>query len=169
MARCGLISALLLVGGRLIESSDIRVDVDDCTLYLAPSIIPGGGLGMFTTIALPGLHELYEWPADIILPYSSDSKDDTYTRLGLLYNYVWGSNLAEGGKEHPLVQYQEGSSWTDQILGYGSIANSDAHYHNIEHSTDRNSYVDQWDRPHIGTDAYTPFHHAFAQTLSKAS
>ena len=122
----------------------------------------------FLQHTLPGLHQLHEWPADIILPYGSDSEDDTDTRLGSLKNYHWATTLAVEGKEHPFVQYQEGSSWSDLIPGYGSIANSDAHYHNIEHGRARDSYVDQWDRPHIGTDAYTPFHHAFAQTLSKA-
>ena len=135
-----------------------------CTLYLAPSIIPGGGLGMFTTIEYEEDEEMHNLPADISIPYGLPDDDDSI--MGGMTNYHWESKIV-GDTEHHLVQYHEGSTFYDMVPGFGAIANSDHHYENIQHADSNRAEpaIDQWDRPHPGTDAYTPFHHAHIKSL----
>jgi len=65
----------------------------------------GAGLGMFSILALPGLHQLHEWPADIILPMlkertmrDNDSKTEDPTNAGESRNARKGNKKNKTGE-----------------------------------------------------------------------
>jgi hypothetical protein len=169
--RSSLLTALLLpVSLQLVLATDevmatILTDAEQepwkCGLYLAESIIPGAGLGLFTTQSYKNGERL-KVPADILIPFGADGEDDDAV-MGALANYHWDS-LVEA---HHLNQVNEGTYWCDFVSGFGSVANHDAHYENAYH-TARDADGPLYDRVHRanpGSDAYTPFHHLPADAM----
>jgi hypothetical protein len=163
--RSSLLAALLLpVSLQLVLATDeviatILTDAEqepwECGLYLAESIIPGAGLGLFTTQSYENGERL-KVPADILIPFGADGEDDD-AALGALSNYHWESLV----ESHHLNQVDEGTYWYDLVSGFGSAPNHDVHYENAYH-TERDAGGPLYDRVHRanpGSDAYTPFHH----------
>jgi hypothetical protein len=163
--RSSLLAALLMPGSlQLVLATDevittLLTDAEqepwECGLYLAESIIPGAGLGLFTTQSYENGERL-RVPADILIPFGSDGEDDD-AALGALGNYHWGPLV----ESHHLNQVNEGTYWYDLVSGFGSAPNHDVHYENAYH-TERDvdgPLYDHVHRANPGSDAYTPFHH----------
>jgi hypothetical protein len=141
----------------------------------APSIIPNAGLGIFTTEAYGNAQKLHLLPADIAIPYGlpedEHADDDGIARddrIGAMKRYDWQSGTADDD-EHKFMPYHEGDSMFEFWPGFGAIPNHESHYQNVEHGwgpVEDNSdipAVDQYERPHPGSDAYTPFHHRYVE------
>jgi len=126
----------------------------ECTLYLASSTIPNAGLGLFTTTSYKE-KDILKAPQDILIPVGGCGEKC----LGMLVDYYWDTTHVS--HDHHLRLRREGPLTGDFITGFGSCANSDVSLENIEHQS-RNPEVDSYLRPHIGSDAYTPFHHVEA-------
>jgi hypothetical protein len=146
----------------------------ECTLYLAPSTIPGdnAGLGMFSSVAYAKDAPLHNAvAADILVPYEElnhyqyvfvdDEKghyDDDNHLLMKSYNWV-------GSDQHPLTQHPdlmmdnggELIDMSDSLTGFGAIVNHDYSRRNTKQCLIPS--FDQYARPHVGVDAQTPFHH----------
>jgi len=132
----------------------------ECTLYLAPSMIQGGGLGLYSAIAYEEGVEL-KVPTDIVIPVGSNSPDEDPS-LDIFRNYNWQSMV---GTYH-LTQF-EALEFVDLVSGIGAIPNHDAEHCNVFHYTrdTDGALVDLYQRPHPGTDAYSPYHYLPASTL----
>jgi hypothetical protein len=153
-------------------------DLAGCTLFVAPSIIPNAGLGLFTTEAYDQDSKLHLLMADIAIPYglpengSSDSDTARDRRLGGLKRYDWESVTADI-EQHKYMPYHEGDNIFEFWPGFGSMCNSEHHYQNVlngdgpdpHDDKDETPVVDQYERAHPGTGAFTPFHHRYAEAL----
>jgi hypothetical protein len=179
--------SLLLTAGVCAAVAEVSADIgnvifqDDlagCTLFVAPSIIPNAGLGIFTTEAYGSEEKLHVLPADIAIPYGfpgyedDDDDDDGIStredRIGAMKRYDWRSATADVD-EHTYMPYHEGDSLFEYWPGFGAIPNHESHYENVEHGSGpvedniEIPVVDQYERPHPGSDGYTPFHHRYVE------
>jgi len=136
-------------------------NVEVCSLYIAPSIISNASLGLYSTRSYEQGVLLDTVPVDISIPFAVQTH---FQDNSMLANYYWDDTLSA----HPFSPHKKSHlSFSDLLTGFGSIPNHDSFHQNIRHGDDRRALTDQYSRPHAGTDAYTPFHHATLETLAK--
>jgi hypothetical protein len=121
----------------------------------AESIIPGAGLGVFTTREYEQGDEL-QIPAEIAVPMGTNGEDEELV-MGAFQHCHWNTLV----ESHHLNQQKEGKYWYDFAFGAGALPNHDVHYQHIHHSERdfQGPLVDAYQRTNPGTDAYSPFHH----------